>query len=79
MTSLTGRGRKRKTTARADKSIIRKAKADRRKSASTIKKEINNELSVTISDQTVQSRINESGLNDRVTRKKPFVNKKNQN
>ena len=44
--NLTGRGRKRKATARVDKLIQQKIKVDRRKSASSVQHEIMNELKI---------------------------------
>ncbi|CAF3295365.1 unnamed protein product [Rotaria sp. Silwood2] len=75
--NLAGRSRKRKTTTRVDKLIQRKIKVDRRKSASSIKHEIMDELKIAISSQTVRRRAHELGLYGRVARKKPYVNKAN--
>ncbi|CAF4730199.1 unnamed protein product [Rotaria sp. Silwood2] len=75
--NLAGRSRKRKTTTRVDKLIQRKIKVDRRKSASSIKHEIMDELNVAISSQTVRRRAHELGLYGHVARKKPYVNKAN--
>ena len=47
--NLVGRGRKRKTTTRVVKFIQRKIKVDRRKSASSIKYEIMDQLKIAIS------------------------------
>ena len=74
---MAGRGRKRKTTVREDKVIQRKIKIDRRKSASSVKDEIMQEIGITISSQTVRRRAHEAGLYGRVARKKPYVNKAN--
>ena len=54
--NLAGRDRKRKTTVREDKVIQRKIKTDRRKSASSVKHEIMQEIGITISSQTVRRR-----------------------
>ena len=75
--NIIGRGRKRKTTLHLDRIIQRKVKADRRKSASSVKVEIEKELNVVISEQTVRRRLHEIGLKGRVARKKPYVNKVN--
>ncbi|CAF5176284.1 unnamed protein product, partial [Rotaria magnacalcarata] len=48
---------------------------NRRKSASSVKHEIEKELKVTISNQTVRRRAHEVGLYGRVARKKPYINK----
>ncbi|CAF1457733.1 unnamed protein product [Rotaria sordida] len=60
--NIFGRGRKRKTTSRVDQSIQRKIKQDRRKSASSVRLEIEKELGVIISSQTVRRRLHEVGL-----------------
>ncbi|CAF2519523.1 unnamed protein product [Rotaria sp. Silwood2] len=73
--NIFGRGRKRKTTSRVDQSIQRKIKQDRRKSASSVRLEIEKELGVIISSQTVRRRLHEVGLYGRTARKKPYVNK----
>lgn len=72
-----GRGRKRKTSAAVDRIIQRKIKADRRKSASSVKEELEKELGITIHANTVRNRLHEVGLYGRVARKKPMVNKTN--
>ena len=72
---MKGRGRKRKTTATVDRFIQRKIKVDRRKSALSVKVELENELSVIIHANTVRNRMHEIGLYGRVARKKPLVNK----
>jgi len=77
ISNLSGRGRKRKTTAHVDRVIQRKIKADRRKSAAKVKIEIEKELGVCIHENTVRNRLHEIDLNGRVARKKPFVNKVN--
>ena len=73
--NILGRGRKRKTTLRDDKIIQRKVKVDRRKSASSVRQEIEQELGVIISNQTVRRRLHEVDLYGRVARRKPYVNK----
>lgn len=55
--NVIGRGRKRKTSVHLDRVIRRKIKADRRKSASSVKIEIEKELNVVISEQTVRRRL----------------------
>ena len=75
--NLAGRGRKRKTTVREDKVIQRKIKTDRRKSASSVKHEIMQEIGITISSQTVRRRAHEARSYGCVARKKPYVNKAN--
>ena len=75
--NIIGRGRKRKTSMHLDRVIQRKVKVDRRKSASSVKIDIESELGITISEQTVRRRLHEIGLKGRVARKKPYVNKVN--
>ena len=64
--NIIGRGRKRKTTVYLDRAIQRKIKADRRKSASSVKAE----FGIIISEQTVRRRLHEAGFKGRVARKK---------
>ena len=75
--NLFGRGRKRKTTAATDRLIQRKLKADRRKSAPAVKIEIENELGISLSADTIRNRAHEVGLYGRIARKKPYINKMN--
>ena len=75
--NIIGRGRKRKTSMRLDRIIQRKVKVDRQKSASSVRIDIESELGITISEQTVRRRLHEIGLKGRVTRKKSYVNKVN--
>ena len=75
--NIIGRGRKRKTSMHLDRIIQRKVKVDRRKSASSVKIDIESELGITISGQIVCRRLHEIGLKGRVTPKKPYVNKVN--
>ena len=74
---LFGRGHRRKTTATTDRLILRKVKLDRRKSASAVKVEIENELGISLHVDTIKNRAHEARLFDRVARKKPYVNKIN--
>ena len=75
--NILGRGRKRMTTEHLDRLIQRKVKADRRKSAASVKVEVENELGIKVSEQTVRRRLHEVGLYGRVARKKPYVSKVN--
>ena len=75
--NMRGRGRRRKTTAAVDRIIQRKIKADWRKSASSVKVELEKEYGVIIHANTVRNRIHEIGLYGRVARKKPLLNKDN--
>ena len=60
--NIIGRGRKRKTSIHLDRIIQRKVKVDRRKSASSVKIDIESELGITISEQTLRRRLHEIGL-----------------
>ena len=63
-------GRKRKTTTKEDRLIVRKSKADRFKTATEIKAEMQVEHGVHISSSTTR-RLREAGLNGCKTRQKP--------
>ena len=75
--NIVGRGRKRKTTVYLDQVIQRKIKADRRKSASSVKAVIEIEFRIIISEQTVRRRLHEVGFKGCIIRKKPYVDKTN--
>ena len=75
--NIIGRGRKRNTTVYLDRAIQRKIKADRRKSASSVKAVIKTEFGMIISEQTVRRRLHEAGFKGRVARKKSYVDKTN--
>ena len=69
--NIIGRGRKRKTTVYLHRAIQRKIKADRRKSASSVKAE----FGIIISEQTVCRRLHEAEFKGRVAGKKLYVDK----
>ena len=72
---LFGRARsERKTRATTDRLIQRKLKLDQRKSPSTVKAEIENELGILLQVDTIRKRTHKVG---RVAHKKPYVNKIN--
>ena len=75
--NLFERGRRRKTTATTDRLIQRKVKLDRRKSASAVTVEIENELGISLHVDTIRNQAQEARLFGRVARKKPYVNKIN--
>ena len=75
--NLMGRGRRRKTSTHTDCILQRKVKTNRRKSAASVKAELERQQKVIISESTVHRRLREIGLYGRVTRKKPYVNKIN--
>ena len=64
-------------TSSVDRIIQRKIKLDRRKSAPTLKAEIEKELGVIVHANTIRNRLHEIGLYGHVARKKPYVNKIN--
>ena len=68
---------KRKTRATTDRLIQCKLKLVRRKSASIVKIEIENELGISLHVDIIRKRAHEFGLLGRVARKKPYVNKIN--
>ena len=68
---------KRKTGIHTDRAIHRKIKMNRRILSSSAKVELQNELNITISETKIRQRAHEVGLFDRVTRRKPYVNKVN--
>ena len=69
-----GRGRRRKTSTHADRTLQRKVKTNRRKPTASVKAELESELKVIISESTVRRRPHEVDLYGRVARKKPYVN-----
>lgn len=66
-------GRPRKTVQRVDNKIYAMSKAERFKSASTIRAEINEDLDSPISLTTVKRRLREKGMIGRVAVKKPLL------
>jgi transposase len=75
--NIIGRGRKCKTSEHLDRVIQQKIKVDRRKSASSVKVEVETEPGLVISEQTVRRRMHEVGLHGREARKKPYVSNVN--
>ena len=71
------RGRRRKTSTHTDRILQRKVKINRRKSAASVKAELESEPKVIISESTVRRRLHEVGLYGRVVRKRSYVNKIN--
>ena len=71
-----GHGRKRKR-ATTDRLIQRKLKLVRRKLASMVKVEVENERIILLHVDIIRKRESEVGLFGRVARKKPYVNKIN--
>ena len=75
--NLVSRGRKQKTTTRVDKPTQKKIKVDRRRSPSSIKHEIMDELKIVICSETVRRRAHELGLYGRIAPKKSYLDKEN--
>ena len=71
--NLMYRGLRRKASTHTDHIPQRKIKTNRRKSAASIKTELENELKVIISESTVRRRLHEVDLYGRVARKKTLL------
>lgn len=71
--NLSGRGRKRLTTEREDRKIVRLVKANPKLSSRNVVET----LGLTISMRTVRRRFAETGLISRYAVKRPFISKKN--
>ena len=69
-------GRKRVTTTREDRAIVRISLADRRKTAPAIKADVETYNGLHVSISTVKRRLKESGLRAYRVRKKPLLTKK---
>ena len=72
-----GRHRRRTTSFHTDQILQRKVKTYPRKSAASLKAELENELKVMISELTVRRRLHEIGLYGRAPFEKPYVNQVN--
>ena len=75
--NLFERARRRKTIATTDRLIQRKVKLDRRKAASAVKVEIENELGISLHVDTIRNLAHEARLFGPVARQKLYVNKIN--
>ena len=75
--NIIGQECKRKTIIQLDRVIQRKIKVDQRKSASSVKVEIETELGIIISEQTVRRRLHGTDFKSRVARKTSQVDKIN--
>ena len=67
------RGRKRSTTPRVDRCIVWKIEQNRRKNAVEVSKELENELNIKLSPQTIRNRLHEANIFARTLRRKPFI------
>lgn len=77
VSNIPGRGRKRATTEREDRTILKKMKQNRRKSASSIAAEMGEEFSLKISPTLVRNRLQAAGYHGRIARAKPWIDKCN--
>lgn len=68
-------GRKRKTTEHQDRLIVREVRKNPKVTSEELKENLNLPISIT----QIKKRINEQGLNGRVSRAKPLISKKKQN
>lgn len=66
-------GRKRKTTEHQDRLIVREVRKNPKVTSEELKENLNLPISIT----QIKKRINEQGLNGRVSRAKPLISKKN--
>ena len=66
--NLMNRGQRRKTSTHTGHILQRKVKTNRRKSAASVKAELESELKVIISESTVRRRLHEVGLYGRIAR-----------
>ncbi|KAE9322548.1 hypothetical protein PF008_g17568 [Phytophthora fragariae] len=69
-------GRPRLTTAREDRRILRATEQNRCISAAVLAAAVSKDTGCPITPQVVRNRLNESGLNGRSARKKPYLSKK---
>ena len=69
-----GRDRRRKTSTHTHRILQRKVKTNRRKSATSVKAELESDLKVIISESIVRRRLHEVDLYGRVALKNPYVN-----
>ena len=71
-----GRGRKRLSSAREDRYLIRKSLSNRRLTSSDLQKEWKSGCNVNCSARTVRNRLLQVGLKSHRARKKPFINER---
>lgn len=75
--SRSGRGRKRKTTARENRYLKQNALKDRRQTAKELATAFRNHHKIPISAKTVSRRLNEFGIKARKVRQKPWFSEIN--
>ena len=66
-------GRKRKTSAREDRLLVRMSLSDRRKTAPALRASLSTNFGINLSSATVKRRLCEAGLNGCVARHKPLL------
>lgn len=75
VTTATGRGRKKCTSEKTDRRIVRLALKNRKSPANAINRVLL-DSDVNISDRTVRRRLVSAGLRARIPRKRPYLNEK---
>lgn len=75
--SRSGRGRKRKTTAREDRYLKQNALKDRRQTAKELTAALRSDHEISISAKTVSRRLNEFGIKARKARQKSWLSETN--
>ncbi|XP_042861277.1 uncharacterized protein LOC122246649 [Penaeus japonicus] len=68
-----GRGRKKITTKREERVIIKEALRDRRKTSKSLANELRDNFNINVSDRTVRRRLLQSGLKYCRAKKKPLL------
>ena len=68
-----GRGRKRKTTARQDRSLIKRFEINARSSTTAAAKELEESFGLSLTPQTIRNRLHEANLHGRTPRNKPYI------
>ena len=67
-----------KTSASADRLIVKQFKKNRLKPAAEVVNEMLHYMGIEISPQTVRNKLYAQGFHGRIDRKKPYINNKNQ-
>lgn len=70
-------GRKKKTSIREDRQLVRMSLANRRKTSSELAGDLNQTLANPISARTARRRLHSAGLRGCIARKKPWLSAKN--
>lgn len=72
-----GQGRKKKTTQRIDRAIVKMAQNNRRLSGPKITSEIKKQFGIDVNPQTIRNRLNDAGFKGKKAVKKPLLSNKN--